>query len=89
VRIPAILFASALFLAPAAWAGNCPNLIKEIDEILQSKADVDEEAIVDEEMRKKVKALRDEGEKLHQEGSHAESVETLEEALEMLKAETG
>ena len=35
------------------------------------------------------KALRDEGEKLHQEGSHAESVETLEEALEMLKAETG
>lgn len=89
MRITTMLLAGALFLTPAAWASNCPNLIKEIDETLQSKANVDEETIVDEEMRKKVMLLRDEGEKLHEEGSHDESVETLEKALEMLKGETG
>lgn len=76
-------------LAPAAWAGNCPNLINEIDAILESNPNLDEETIVDEDMRKSVKELRDEGEKLHQEGKHAESVEALEKALTLLNEETG
>jgi hypothetical protein len=89
MKLQALLLAGALAAAPAAWASNCPNLVKEIDAILESKANVDEETIVDEDLRKEVKALRDEGEKLHEEGKHGESVETLEKALKMLKGETG
>lgn len=89
MKIQVLLLIVALMLAPAAWAHNCPNLMSEIDEILEAKPDLDEETIVDEEMRKSVKELRAEGEALHEAGKHTESVETLEKALELLKAETG
>jgi len=89
MRFAALILAGILAAIPAAWAGNCPNLMTEIDEILESKGNLDEETIVDEEMRKSVKKLRAEGEKLHDEGKHAESVETLERALTLLKEETG
>lgn len=89
MKTAAWLLAGTLMLASAAWAGNCPNLINEIDAILESNPNLDEETIVDEEMRKSVKDLRDEGEKLHKEGKHAESVEMLEKALVLLEEETG
>lgn len=89
MKLAAWLLAGALTLAPAAWASNCPNLMNEIDEILESKSNLDEETIVDEEMRKSVKELRAEGEELHEAGKHAESVETLERALALLKEEAG
>lgn len=89
MRFAALILAGLLAGVPAAWAGNCPNLMTEIDEILESKGNLDEETIVDEEMRKSVKELRAEGEELHNEGKHAESVETLERALALLKEEMG
>ena len=81
------LLAGALALAPAAWAGNCPNLMAEVDEILASNSNLDEETIVDEDMRKSVKEMRMEGEELHKAGKHAESVKTLKEAEKMLGIE--
>ena len=54
-----------------------------------AKPDLDEETIVDEDLRKSVKQLREEGEKLYKEGKHDESVMTLVKALELLEEETG
>ena len=84
MKINAFLVAGALLATPAAWAGNCPNLMAEIDEILASKPNLDEETIVDEETNKSVKEMRQEGEQLHKQGKHGESVEILERAKVML-----
>ncbi len=89
MRIAAWLLAGMFAVAPLAWASNCPNLMNEIDDILESTPSVDEETIVDEDMRKSVKELRAEGEELHEAGKHAESVETLEKALTLLREEAG
>ena len=84
MKINAYLLTGALLATPAAWAGNCPNLMAEIDAILASKPNLDEETIVDEETNKSVKEMRQEGEQLHKQGKHAESVEILERAKVML-----
>lgn len=89
MKIQAWLLVMALAVAPVAWAGNCPALMAEIDEFLSSNPDLDEETIVDEELNKSVKQLREEGEKLHNDGKHDESVETLEKAIELLQKEAG
>lgn len=89
MKLQALFLATALVLSPIAWAHNCPNLMAQIDEILKSKPDLDEETIVDEELRKSVKQMRQEGEQLHKEGKHTESVEILERALKLLEEETG
>ncbi len=89
MKIQACLLAAALVVAPAAWAGNCPALMNQIDEYLASKPDLDEETIVDEELNKSLKQMREEGEKLHKEGKHKESVEILERAIELMKKEAG
>lgn len=83
------LLAAGLFLSPIVWAHNCPNLMAQIDEILASKPGLDEETIVDEELNKSVKKMREEGEMLHKEGKHDESVKILERALKLLKEEAG
>ncbi len=72
------LIAIALLSAASlALAHNCPNDMKAIDAALPSTqlsgASLD-----------KVKALRAEGEKLHKEGKHAESMKALGEAKKML-----
>lgn len=89
MKLTSLFLAGTLVLAPAAWAGNCPNLMKEIDAVLESNSNLDEETIVDEDLRKSVKELRAEGEQLHEAGKHAESVEALERALALLEEETG
>lgn len=67
-----------LFFAQPAWARTCPKLIKEGRETLVkvklTKADED-----------KAKALLDEAQKLHDNGSHAASVKKANEALDLLK----
>ena len=85
----AYLVIGALLAAPAAWASNCPNLMAEIDQILASNPNLDEETIVDEETNKSVKQMREEGEQLHKAGKHGESVEILERAKVMLLEVTG
>jgi len=67
-----------LLSAQPALARTCPKLIKEGKDLLASaklsKANGD-----------KVKALLDESQKLHDAGSHADSVKKANEALDLLK----
>jgi hypothetical protein len=89
MKIQALLLTCAIAAAPAAWAHNCPVLMEQIDVIIASKPDLDEETIVDEDSNKSVKQLRQEGEALHKAGKHDESVETLQKALKMLQEQAG
>jgi hypothetical protein len=75
----AILF--SLF-APLALANHCPTVMKEIDNKLQTPAAKNIPA----DKMAKIKALRAEGEKLHKEGKHEESLKALDQANAMLGA---
>jgi len=73
------ILAVLLFSASAlAAAHNCPNEMKAIDAKLGSASGVSAENM------SKVKDLRAEGEKLHKEGKHAESMKALGEAKKLL-----
>ncbi|MEC4718039.1 hypothetical protein RY831_02665 [Noviherbaspirillum sp. CPCC 100848] len=62
----------------AAFAHNCPNVMKEIDAKMTSAQGVSPETMT------KVKQLRADGERFHKEGKHAESMKSLEQAKAML-----
>lgn len=66
-----------IFSVQPAWANSCPRLIKEAKGLLAeaklAKADQD-----------KVKALIDESQKLHDSGSHGDSMKKAKEALALL-----
>jgi hypothetical protein len=62
-----------------AFAHNCPNEMKAIDAKLSPPP-----ANVSAENLTKVKSLRAEGEKLHKEGKHDESMKTLQQAKSIL-----
>ncbi|RBP28559.1 hypothetical protein DET50_11163 [Marinobacter pelagius] len=66
-----------VFFASSALASQCPSLMNQIDQQLQS-------AQLDSETEANIKALRDQGESLHKQGKHAESVKVLREAMEKL-----
>lgn len=69
---------AAMLVSSAALAGNCPVQMKAIDEALpKAKLDAKQSA--------EVKKLRAEGEKLHKEGKHAESMAALGKAKKILK----
>ena len=72
------LAAMLVFAASAALAHNCPNEWKAIDAALPK-------AKLDDKQTAEVKKLRAEGEKLHKDGKHAESMATLGKAKKMLK----
>jgi hypothetical protein len=73
-----IVLAAALALAASpALAHNCPNEWKAIDAALP-KAKLDQKQMAE------VKKLRAEGEKLHKDGKHAESMASLGKAKKML-----
>ena len=65
------------FAASIALAGNCPNEWKAIDAALPK-------AKLDAKQTAEVKKLRAEGEKLHKDGKHSESMATLGKAKKML-----
>lgn len=67
----------SLVLAGPAFAFQCPTDIAAIDAALQTAELSDEE-------KARVMELRDEGERLHQNGEHQESVDTLAQAKEIL-----
>lgn len=73
------LLALALAIPLIAGADSCPVKMQEIDVLLGKTAELD--AAVKEE----VVALRTEGEALHKEGDHEQSMELLEQALQLLK----
>ena len=79
MKIRSIIVAIGLALASTvAVAHNCPNEMKAIDEALPKAKLTDAQAA-------QVKKLRAEGEKLHKDGKHAESMKALGEAKGMLK----
>lgn len=68
-----------VFFAGTALAGQCPSLVSQIDQQLQS-------AQLDSKTEASIKALRDQGESLHSQGKHAESVKVLKKAIKKLDA---
>ncbi|MFQ5985443.1 MAG: hypothetical protein ACE5LL_08000 [Alphaproteobacteria bacterium] len=69
-------------LSTPAFAFKCPSLVNKIDLSLAGGPDLTSEELA------KVKKLRDEGEDLHNTGKHGKSVATLNEALDILGAES-
>ena len=68
---------AALVFASAAFAHNCPSEMKAIDAALpKAKLDAKQSA--------EVKKLRADGERLHKEGKHAESMAALGKAKGIL-----
>jgi hypothetical protein len=79
MKIRTLVVAVSLALASGvAVAHNCPNEMKAIDAALPG-------AKLSDAQSAQVKKLRAEGEKLHKEGKHAESMKALGEAKGMLK----
>ena len=76
------LFAGGVLLglATPAFAFQCPADMAAIDEALQTAA-------LSEEQKQRVQELRAEGERLHEEGRHQESVDTLAQAKDLLGIE--
>ena len=70
---------TTVFLAGTALAGQCPSLVSQIDQQLQS-------AQLDSKTEASIKALRDQGESLHSQGKHAESVKVLKKEIKKLDA---
>jgi len=73
--------AAAILIAGPAFAFHCPVDMKQIDEALSNNPDLSAEQLAE------VKALRAEGEALHNAGDHAKSVEVLGQAKEILGVE--
>lgn len=68
-------------VSAVAFASQCPTDMAKIDEALAGSPDLSEEQMA------QVKELRKEGEQLHEEGKHQESVDTLGEAKAILGIE--
>jgi len=77
-RLLTAVFGLALLAGPA-FAFQCPANIRQIDQALASNTQISEAD------KAKAKALRDQGEKLHKEGKHADSMQQLAEAKRILK----
>jgi hypothetical protein len=73
-----IATAAMFVLAAPAFASSCPKHVKAIDAYLMSTQSVDAEKA------KTAKMLRDEGQKLHEEGKHDASMAKLMEAEKLL-----
>lgn len=79
MKIRQFFVAGGLALASAAaLAFHCPADMKKIDEALAKKPMLSAEQMTE------VKKLRADGERLHKEGKHQESVDTLGKAMKML-----
>jgi hypothetical protein len=81
LRLTLLAAGLALGLAATpAFAFHCPAVMAEIDEAAP-------EAELSDEDRALLEELRAEGERLHNEGQHQESLDTLAQAQEMLGLE--
>lgn len=73
-----VLAATLAFAAASAFAGHCPMDMKQIDDALAAKPQLSAEQLAE------VKKYRAEGEALHKQGKHQESVATLGKAKSIL-----
>lgn len=78
IRKSLIAAALAAFIATPAFAMHCPQDMAKIDAALANSPQLSEAQLAE------VKDLRAEGEKLHKAGNHAEAVEVLGEAMDIL-----
>ena len=78
-----ILVAAAafVFVAGNAFAFHCPKEMKKIDDALAAQPNITAEQLAE------VKSLRAEGEALHKQGKHQESLDTLEKAKKILNVQ--
>lgn len=80
MRLRVITAAAILALTTGtAFAFHCPADMKKIDAALAAGPKLSDTELVE------VKRLRAEGETLHKQGKHQESVDTLAKAMKMLK----
>lgn len=78
-NIKSVIIFLALFLLPSmAMAGQCPALVKKVNEQL-TKSNLSAEK------KAEIVKLKDQGETLHKSGDHANSEKALNEALAKLK----
>jgi hypothetical protein len=75
-----LLAVGLMFVASSAFAFHCPKDMKKIDEALPN-------AKLSEVQMAEVKKLRADGEKLHKEGKHQDSLDTLAMAQKILGIE--
>jgi len=73
-----IVAAAFAFAAGKAFAFHCPKEMKKIDDALAAKPNITAEQMTE------VKQLRAEGETLHKQGKHQESLDTLGKAEKIL-----
>jgi hypothetical protein len=66
------------FLSVPALAGQCPNMVGQIDAALAATPGLSDD------VKAQVTELRNKGEELHNSGDHQASVDTLAEALNLL-----
>lgn len=82
MKLRTLIAALGLSLATSfAFASNCPNEAKKIDDALGKNPSITAD------QKAEVKKLRDEGMKLHDSGKHKESMETLGKAKKILGIE--
>ena len=73
------LFTAMLLASATAFAFHCPQDMKMIDDALAKKPKLSEKEMAD------VTKYRQDGEKLHKEGKHQDSVDALAKAMKILK----
>jgi hypothetical protein len=79
MKIRSLVLASLLaFASTTAFASSCPKHMKAIDAALAKNPKLSEQQMSD------VKKFRADGERLHKEGKHAESMESLGKAEKIL-----
>jgi hypothetical protein len=77
LRITFLAAAFAIAVTAPALGNQCPSDIKKIDAAMAS-------ASLSQEQMGEVKRLRDEGQRLHEQGNHQQSMDTLAKAKQML-----
>ncbi len=78
MKIRTAVFAAALLFAGSAFAFHCPQEMKKIDDALAKNPQLSAAQM------EEVKKYRAEGEKLHKEGKHQESLDALGKAEKIL-----
>ncbi len=73
----AIVVISVVGMSFSVQAGQCPNLMKQIDAAMPN-------ATLSSDQMAKVKELREKGASLHKSGGHSASVASLKEAMKIL-----
>lgn len=73
-----LVAAVSMLFASAAFANNCPAMMKKVDDAIAAKPKMTDAQMAD------VKKYRDEGEAMHKAGKHTESAAAFTKAMAML-----